>query len=66
MPRITAMNDEIDGDMMDNLRNDQTAVHNKINAVMSSILSTTHQPKGECNPESDLPCSLLVPEKEIC
>ena len=55
--RITAVNDEINGNMMDNQRNDQTEVHNKINTVMSSVLPTIRQPPRECDPESDLPCS---------
>ena len=51
------MNDEIDGDIIDDLRNAQTVVNNKINALMSPIMSTNHQMKGKCDPKSDLQCS---------
>ena len=35
----------------------QTEVHNKIHNLTSSVLPAIRQPPGECDPESDLPCS---------
>ena len=38
-------------------KSSQTEVHNKINNVTSSVLPAIRQPPGECDPESDQPCS---------
>ena len=51
------VDDAINGDMMDNQRTDHIEVHNRINTMTSSVLETICQPPGECDPESDLPCS---------
>ena len=57
VPRITAVGDEINGDMVDNQRTDQTEVRTKIDTVMSSVLRVIRQPPGECDLDSDVPCS---------
>ena len=64
VPRITTVDDAIIKDMMDNQRTDHIEVHNRINTLTSSVLSTSRQPPGECDPESDLPCHAM-PKKEI-
>ena len=57
VPRITAVGDKINGDMVDNQRTDQTEVRTKIDTVMSSVLRVIRQPPGECDLDSDVPCS---------
>ena len=60
VPRITADDEVITGDTVvheDTQRISQTEFHNKINNGTSSVLPAIRQPPGECDPESDPPCT---------
>ena len=60
VPRLASVDEKITWDTVvreDTQRISQNEVNNKINNVTTSVLPAIRQLPGECNPESDLPCS---------